>query len=86
MRIRDLECVFIASSSKAMKLKNYRAPEKALIRSEFIEAIGRIAIDKYIRTKIAKTPSEALNLLINNQALLNHIVEYEDPQKWRNIR
>lgn len=64
--MRDLECIFIAASSKALKVKNYRAPEKALTRSEFLEVIGRLAIDKYIRNKISKIPADALNLFLNN--------------------
>ncbi|EAS06063.2 hypothetical protein TTHERM_00853020 (macronuclear) [Tetrahymena thermophila SB210] len=86
MRMRDVECIFIAASSKALKVKNYRAPEKTVIRSEFVELMGRLALDKFIRTKVAKTPSEALNLLLNNQKFLQYTAEYEDPQQWRNIR
>ncbi|KAL4432714.1 hypothetical protein ABPG74_011535 [Tetrahymena malaccensis] len=86
MRMRDVECIFIAASSKALKVKNYRAPEKTVIRSEFVELMGRLALDKFIRTKVAKTPSEALNLLLNNQKFVQYTAEYEDPQQWRNIR
>ncbi|KAL4479131.1 hypothetical protein ABPG72_008961 [Tetrahymena utriculariae] len=86
MRMRDVECIFIAASSKALKVKNYRAPEKTVIRSEFVELMGRLALDKFIRTKVAKTSSEALRLLLNNQKFLQYIAEYEDPQQWRNIR
>ena len=57
--MRDLQCLFVSASSKAIKVRNSRAPEKSLTRSEFLEVIVRIAIDKYIRNKIVKTPQEA---------------------------
>jgi len=58
--MRDLECIFIAASSKALKVKSLRMPDKALTRPEFLEAMARLAVDKYIRNKCAKSPAEAV--------------------------
>lgn len=55
MKARDLQCIFVSASSKALKVRNYRAPDKSLTRSEFLEAMARISIDKYIRTKVTKS-------------------------------
>ena len=77
--MNDLHCLFVAASTKALKVKNMRAPEKALTRSEFLEVMGRIAIDKYMRNKIAKNTSEALSMLFNEPSFVSHIAEYEDP-------
>lgn len=79
IRMRDLECIFMSASTKALKIHNERAPEKAMTRREFIEVIGRLAIDKYLRNKIVKSSSRALSLLMTNQAFLAHIKEYENP-------
>jgi len=35
-------------------------PDKALTRPEFLEAMARLAVDKYIRNKCAKSPAEAV--------------------------
>lgn len=86
MKMRDLECIFIAASSKKLKVKNARAPEKALTRSEFLEAMGRLAVDKYIRNKVVKTSAEALDMLLKDPQFQAHIAEYEDPQQWRSVR
>jgi hypothetical protein len=77
--MRDIQCLFVSASSKALKARNPRSPEKSLTRSEFFELIARIAVDKFIRNKVVKSPLEALNLLLNNSEFLKHIVDYEEP-------
>lgn len=86
LKMRDLECLFIATSSKALKTKNYRQPEKALTRYEFLEVFSRLALDKYIRNKITKSAQEAIKMFISNKTLIAHLSDYEEPQKWREIR
>lgn len=58
--LRDIDFNFISASNIALKAKTYRNPDKALIRNEFLEILGRIALDKYIRNEKTKSHSEAI--------------------------
>lgn len=42
------------------RTQNYLSPDKALIRCQFIEVLVRLSIDKYYKTKVVETISEAV--------------------------
>ncbi|KAL4432711.1 hypothetical protein ABPG74_011532 [Tetrahymena malaccensis] len=84
--IRDIDFNFISASNIALKAKTYRNPDKALIRNEFLEVMGRIALDKYIRNEKAKVNAEAMKMFFYEEGLLNHLYEFDSPQEWRKIR
>lgn len=77
--IRDIDFNFISASNIALKTKTYRNPDKALIRNEFLEVMGRMALDKYIRNEKAKLNSEAMKMFFYEEGLLNHLYEYDSP-------
>ena len=60
--LKDLDTVFIATNVDLVK--NKENPERALTRYEFLEAIVRIAVNRFVRTKILPTPSEAVERLL----------------------
>lgn len=84
--IRDIDFNFISASNIALKPKTYRNPDKALVRNEFLEVMGRIALDKYIRNEKAKVNSEAMKMFFYEEGLLNHLYEFDSPQEWRRTR
>ncbi|KAL4479127.1 hypothetical protein ABPG72_008957 [Tetrahymena utriculariae] len=84
--IRDIDFNFISASNIALKAKTYRNPDKALIRNEFLEVMGRIALDKYIRNEKAKANAEAMKMFFYEEGLLNHLYEFDSPQEWRKTR
>lgn len=46
----DGDISFVACNAGTInKEKNYRNPDKALVRYEFLEALGRLSIEKYAR-------------------------------------
>ena len=61
--LKDLDTVFIATNVDLVK--NKENPERALTRYEFLEAIVRIAVNRFVRTKVLTTPSEALQRLVS---------------------
>ena len=65
--LKDLDTVFIATNVDLVKSKEN--PERALTRYEFLEAIVRIAVNRFVRTKVLPTPSKALERLLSNHIL-----------------
>ncbi|KAL4468589.1 hypothetical protein ABPG74_005092 [Tetrahymena malaccensis] len=82
-KISDLDYNFITVNSSKNKEKNYRNPDKAMIRFEFLEVIARIAIDKYIRSGACKYAQECLDNFFSNKQVREKFEEIEDPQAWR---
>ncbi|KAL4496016.1 hypothetical protein ABPG72_015438 [Tetrahymena utriculariae] len=82
-KISDLDYNFITVNSSKNKEKNYRNPDKAMIRFEFLEVIARIAIDKYIRSGACKQAQECLDNFFGSKQVREKFEEIEDPQAWR---
>ncbi|EAR90532.2 hypothetical protein TTHERM_00120780 (macronuclear) [Tetrahymena thermophila SB210] len=85
-KISDLDYNFITVNSSKNKEKNYRNPDKAMIRFEFLEVIARIAIDKYIRSGACKNAQESLCNFFSNKQVREKFEEIEDPQAWRDTK
>lgn len=63
LKSADVDLVFVAANSiKGPFLSLQYFPEKLLIRFKFFEAVIRLCMDKYFKTKLVKTPIEALKL------------------------
>ena len=59
--------MFVATNSQNKTEKNYRNPERALIRYKFMEILVRIAGDKYIyHNKFCGKYSMAFRLMLEN--------------------
>lgn len=85
-KISDLDYNFITVNSSKNKDKNYRNPDKAMIRFEFIEVFARIAIDKYIRTGVCKNALDSLEIFFSSKSVREKLEEIEDPQTWRDTK
>ena len=60
---------FASACSKSLKGKN------GLNRAEFIELMVRISVFKYVNTKIAKTPVQALKKFLTDDILPDWQIE-----------
>ncbi|KAL4479133.1 hypothetical protein ABPG72_008963 [Tetrahymena utriculariae] len=86
IKIRDIDLNFTTSSSKALKNKTYRAPDKTLVRNEFIEVIVRLAVDKYNKSKIYATAQQAIEAIFTSNQFLDYLIQFESSQFWRDER
>ncbi|EAS06061.2 hypothetical protein TTHERM_00853000 (macronuclear) [Tetrahymena thermophila SB210] len=86
IKIRDIDLNFTTSSSKALKNKTYRAPDKTLVRNEFIEVIVRLAVDKYNKSKIYATAQQAIEAVLTSNPFLEYLMQFENSQIWRDER
>jgi hypothetical protein len=75
-----VDLIFMATNFEEVELEDN--PDKALCRYEFYEIIVRIAIEKYIKSRICTTLTGAVGKL-----LWENIFKYSDfvipGQKWR---
>ena len=60
-------------------------PERGMVRHEFLEAIIRIAEEKYMINGDCTVYSEAVQHLLND-GFLKVIAENESPAQWRDER
>jgi hypothetical protein len=58
LKANDIELAFVAANS--LKADYPYFTDRNLVRSKFLEAIVRLALDKYFKTKICSTQLEAL--------------------------
>jgi hypothetical protein len=57
---------FIATCSSAIEWKgNFRNPERALVRYQFMEFLVRLAEDKFLKSKQAPNILEATKMMFN---------------------
>lgn len=70
--------MFAAANSKPQKGQH----KMGLCRAEFIEVLVRIAIAKYIDTKICKRPAEALSKLLKEYILK----DWQPAPAWQDFR
>lgn len=68
IKISDIDLQLIAVNG-GKRTNNYLSPDKAIIRSQFIEVLVRLSIDKYFKTKVCETPSEAIELAFETHFL-----------------
>ena len=65
LKLSDVDLKFIATCSSALEWKgNFRNPERALVRFQFLEFLVRLAEDKYIKSKLTNSHFEATSMLI----------------------
>lgn len=70
LKLADTDLLFITTN--AVTTKQPFNPDRALVRFQFMEIIVRLAMDKYVKTKICATPGDALaNLLVDIRKVLN---------------
>jgi hypothetical protein len=76
----NIDTIFIATNFEEVELEDN--PDKSLCRYEFYEIIVRIAIEKYLKSRICITLTEAVGKL-----LWENIFKYSDfvisGQQWR---
>lgn len=79
-RLADLDFHTKAALYSEVK-NNPRNPANALVRYQFMEILVRIALDKFLKTGQAGSPSEAIFIMLNNHIKpnLSHILA----DKWR---
>ncbi|EAR90528.1 hypothetical protein TTHERM_00118760 (macronuclear) [Tetrahymena thermophila SB210] len=85
-KISDVDYNFISALSSTSKQQNYRNPDKAVIRFQFLELIVRIACDKYMRNGNCKNVQKTLNKFFSRKSVSQMFEEIEDPQQWRDQR
>ncbi|KAL4468591.1 hypothetical protein ABPG74_005094 [Tetrahymena malaccensis] len=85
-KIADIDYNFIAALSNTVKQQNYRNPDKAVIRFQFLELIVRIACDKYMRNGNCKKVQKTINKFFSKKTVSQTFEEIEDPQQWRDQR
>lgn len=74
----DGDISFVACNSGTInKEKNYRNPDKALVRYEFMEALGRLSIEKYARKDKETTAQDAFEILISDKFMNGKLLEIE---------
>lgn len=78
-RLADID--FHMKGALYSEVRNPRSPPNALVRYQFMEILVRIAIDKYYKSGIVLSHSEAVIMLIENNILryLSNILS----DKWR---
>ena len=61
IKISDIDLSLIACNG-GKRVTNYLSPDKALVRGQMLEALLRLSIDKYLKTKVTKTIAEAVEM------------------------
>ncbi|CAD8110051.1 unnamed protein product [Paramecium primaurelia] len=83
-KLSDLDIKFIATCAASFENKrNYKKPERALLRYQFMELLVRISIDKYLEKKLSNNIYESVQMLLDQ---CRPIMQKYDVQKWRNER
>src|SRR5574343_2091663 len=77
--LADLDLVFKNTLFSEVK-NNPLVPGGALVRFQFLEMIARVALDKYLRTKVVSAPAEAVERLLTE--MKPRLEEY-DSNVWR---
>lgn len=90
LRLKDADLKFIATYTKTdpALMKNYRNPDRVLVRYQFLEVWVRLAEQKFISNHIVNNIVEAVEKLLSDH-LLPYIKAHEPfffPQKWREER
>lgn len=68
MKSSDIELSLIAANG-GKKENGPLTPDKAIVRNQFIEVLVRLSIDKYLKTQIVESPSEAVFLAFDKHFL-----------------
>ena len=64
LKLADVDIKFVATVSDKEFKSNPRNPERGIVRHQFMEALVRLADEKYFRSKAVATFSEAITLLV----------------------
>jgi hypothetical protein len=64
LKFTDVDLEFVAANSLRADYPNF--PDRQLIRLKFFEAVIRLALDKYYKSKICPTPFEAIKHCFEN--------------------
>ncbi|KAL4496017.1 hypothetical protein ABPG72_015439 [Tetrahymena utriculariae] len=88
LKISDGDICFITTNASLEKNADhlYRNPDKQIVRHQFLEAIARLALDKYFKNNIASTSQDSVKLFLEDPALTEKFLEVGDPQEWRDTR
>ncbi|EAR90533.1 hypothetical protein TTHERM_00120790 (macronuclear) [Tetrahymena thermophila SB210] len=88
LKISDGDICFITTNASLEKNADHqhRNPDKQIVRHQFMEAIARLALDKYYRNNYASTSQDSLNLFLDDPLLIEKFLEVGDPQEWRDTR
>jgi|LauGreDrversion4_2_1035121.scaffolds.fasta_scaffold52384_3 hypothetical protein len=60
LKSTDVDLEFVAANSLRAEYENF--PDRQLIRMKFFEAVMRLALDKYFKSKMCETPFEAIKI------------------------
>ncbi|CAD8099201.1 unnamed protein product [Paramecium primaurelia] len=84
LKLSDLDLKFIATCAASIEYKgNYRNPERALCRYQFMEFLVRVADDKYFKQKQANSMLESVQMILQQ---CRPVMEQYNAQKWRDDR
>lgn len=88
LNINDIDISFVTTNANLNKneVYKYRNPDKALTRFEFLEALSRLSLDKYLRNKEVQTSEDAIKAMIYDETLVEKFAEVGDHQVWRDTR
>lgn len=64
IKISDIDLQLIACNG-GKRSNSQLSPDKALVRGQMLEVLLRLAIDKFLKTKVVKTVAEAVELAFN---------------------
>lgn len=84
LKLADLEIKFITSKTSHRKFRGM-APDRGMVRHEFLEGIIRIAEEKYMINGDVATYTEACTQLLKD-GFHKVIAEVENPAQWRDER
>jgi hypothetical protein len=78
-RLSDID--FHMKAALYQEVRNPRSPANSLVRFQFMEILVRIALDKYFKTGICPTHSQAVSVLLTSH-IIPHLGNYS-ANKWR---
>ena len=81
-RLSDID--FHLKGALFQEVRNPRSPPNSLVRFQFMEILVRIALDKYFKSGICTSQSQAVLNLMDNNIILN--LGHVSAQKWRSER
>jgi NLR family CARD domain-containing protein 3 len=81
-RLADID--FHLKGALYQEVRNPRSPPNSLVRFQFMEILFRIALDKYFKTGICSSPSEAIGYLLDTNIVPN--LGHVSANKWREAR
>ncbi|CAD8165096.1 unnamed protein product [Paramecium pentaurelia] len=83
-KLSDLDLKFIATCAASIEYKgNYRNPERALCRYQFMEFLVRVSDDKYLKQKQANNMVDSVQMILDQ---CRPIMQQYNAQKWRDER